>query len=382
MVSKGYEKQIVNECGFGKILHFCSMDAPRIALVEFGGSHDECLLTQVLALKQVNASLLLVCDEAIKNRNPEIVAMVDEVYLVKTTGKAIGDLKTMKLLVNFLQNRGIQKVVFNTAQGGHVRNLALLMPKHITCYGIIHTIKKFNESFTQKIIHKAIKHYLVLSDDLLPRVKQQKNLVIQSFYPVDFPETTIVSTKTEGEIWVTIPGGVETRRKDLSSCADLIEQSPKNVRFIFLGKTDETRPDAAEFLAELKERNLLDRISIYTDFVPHDTFFGTLNQSDFLLPLIHPQTPSSNEYIKNQISGSFTLSFGLKIPLLIHEAYATEGDLQKAAFFYREFNFGEQLELAIKNREAKKLEIEGVEKWKSSYQQEHFLKFIGLAKIN
>ncbi len=358
------------------------MEAPRIALVEFGGSHDECLLTQVLALKQINASILLVCDEAIKNRNPEIVALVDEVYLVKTTGKAIGDLKTMKLLVRFLKAWGIQKVIFNTAQGGHVRNLALLMPKQIQCYGIIHTIKKFNESFTQKVIHKAIKHYLVLSDDLLPRVKHQKNLTIQSFYPVDFPKTDFISTKKEGEIWITIPGGVETRRKDLSSCADLIEQSPKNVTFIFLGKTDESREDAQEFLTELQSRNLIDRVSIYADFVPHKTFFSILHQSDFLLPLIHPHTPSSNEYIKNQISGSFTLSFGLKIPLLIHEAYSTERDLQQSAFFYREFNFGEQLEVAMQNREQKKQEIEGVEKWKPEVQHSQFLSFLGLSNLN
>jgi len=358
------------------------MDDPRIALIEFGGSHDECLLTQVYALKQVNAYIVLVCDEAIKNRNPEIVAMVDDIYLVKTTGKAIGDLKTMKLLVNFLVSQNIQKVVFNTAQGGHVRNLALLMPKHISCYGIIHTIKKFNESFTQKIIHKAIKHYLVLSDDLLPRVKQQKNLTIQSFYPVDFTKTVTHSTKKEGDVWVTIPGGVETRRKDLSSCADLIEQSPPNVRFIFLGKTDETREDAKVFLEELKGRNILDRVSIYTEFVPHETFFNVLNETDFLLPLIHPHTPSSNEYIKNQISGSFNLSFGLKIPLLIHEAYSGEQDLQQSAFFYREFNFGEQLQCAIQNRELKKQEISSVEKWKSDYQQKLYVKFLGLPTKN
>ncbi len=87
---------------------------------------------------------------------------------------------------------------------------------------------------------------------------------------------------------------------------------------------------------------------------------------------------NQDEYIVNQISGSFSLSFGLKIPLLIHEAYQSEDDLQKSAFFYTVENFRKKLETAIENHPNKVVEIDSVEKWKSSFQQLNFLRFIEL----
>ncbi len=189
------------------------MNTVKIALVEIAGSHDECMLTQINALRSMDTEIHLICDKRVLKRNRELFSAIPNQFEVNTTGAAFGDFRLMKSIVRYLKANNIQKVVFNTAQGGHVRNLALLIPKSIECYGIIHTIRKFNDSFTQKIIHRAIKDYAVLSDDLLKRITPNPQLHIRSFYPIDFPKVESKVDKQEDRIWIAIPGGVETRRK-------------------------------------------------------------------------------------------------------------------------------------------------------------------------
>lgn len=354
------------------------MKQQRVALVEFAGSHDECLLTQMEALHAVGVEMVLVTNQRLLDRNPAWKEYFKTVYFVEPTGKAIGDWRLMRQLVQFLKEQQVTKVVFNTAQGGHIRNLALLLPKQIQCYGIIHTIRKFQGSFTQKIIHRAIKKYVVLSDDLLERIVPPKGINVGSFYPISFPQSTSTSEKPEGQIWITITGGVENRRKDLHSVIDFIRNTPEHIQFIFLGKTDLQHPDAQAFLATIVSEGLSERIRYYTEFVDQTTFDGVLKQTDFLLPLIHPHTPSADQYINNQISGSFTIAFGYHIPLLIHEAYQTEEDLRVSAHFYQLNTFSEQLTAAITDHTALVRRIAQEEKWTKSYQYANYVSFLDI----
>lgn len=354
------------------------MERKRIALVEFGGSHDECLLTQMTALEKVDAEVILVTNQAICDRNPHFRRYCSEVYFIEPTGKAVTDFLLMRQLVKFLKKRDVRKVVFNTAQGGHIRNLALLMPKSITCYGIIHTLRKFQGSTTQKIIHRAVKKYLVLSDDLLDRIDQPAGITIQSFYPIVFPHCVIVPEKPEGTMRITITGGVENRRKDLDRAIEFIGKAPDNVQFVFLGKTDPDHPDARSFLDQLTAKQLENRVTYFTRFVDHSLFDAVLKETDLLLPLIHPGTPSAGQYISNQISGAFTIAFGYRIPLLIHEAYQTEKDLRLSAHFYKENTFPAELQVALARREHISANIAGVPKWQIAFQEEKFMRFLGL----
>ncbi|MBI3237871.1 MAG: hypothetical protein HYZ43_03350 [Flavobacteriia bacterium] len=352
------------------------MKQVTIALVEFGGSHDECILTQLEALQLVNATVILVTNEQLYNRNPHWHALVHDVYFIEPTGKALKDVALMRRLVKFLKENSVSKVVFNTAQGGHVRNLSFLLPKSIQAYGIIHTIRKFQGSFTQKIIHRKIKRYVVLSDDLLKQVQIPNGISVESFYPVSFPNFNQSVEKLAGEQWITITGGVENRRKDLDAVIGFIQVSDPGVRFVFLGKTDPNHSDAQAFLQAIESQGLMDRVRYFTDFVDHATFDAYLQQTDFLLPLIHPNTPSANEYINHQISGAFTIAFGYKIPLLIHEAYHSEHDLAISAAFYQPSQFSEALQTAFSIHEHLHRQIEQEEKWTKTFQYRNYLRFL------
>jgi hypothetical protein len=91
----------------------------------------------------------------------------------------------------------------------------------------------------------------------------------------------------------------------------------------------------------LKKYNLVNRVKLYDSFVSQEEFDAQLKQTDVLLPLVHPDTPSADQYFKNQISGAVNVGFGYGVPLLIHSAYKNVNELQKRALFYDLNNFSD-----------------------------------------
>lgn len=349
----------------------------KVALIEIGGSHEECMLTQMIALKSINASITLICTPEIKARNPHFEKYVDAILVVDFTQKAWPDFKLILGINHFLKSNGFQKAVLNTAQGGHIRNLCLTAPKSVEFIGIIHTIRKFQGSFTQKIIHRKIKKYLLLSDFLLAKITIPKKLKVESFYPLDYPGFDLKITKRPSETWITIVGGVENRRKDLTGFLSMLEKTRnKNIKFVFLGKSDENKEEVLKFKAQIQSMNLSNQVITFKDFIAPDLFNAYLQESDFLCPLIHPETQSAEQYISNQISGAFNLAYSYQIPLLIHESYNEIEDLQHSSVFYNLSNFDAILTNAIENRGEIVAKITAVEKWKKQYQQEKFIEFI------
>lgn len=268
-------------------------------------------------------------------------------------------------------------MIINTAQGGHIRNLCLTAPKGIEFIGIIHTIRKFQGSFTQKMIHRKIRKYLVLSDFLLEKITPPKGIRVQSFYPLEYERFNLELEKDSQETWITIVGGVESRRKDLEGFAAMVQSvQDRKLKFIFLGKSDENKEEVINFKQKMKEIDLLDQFVFFDDFIAPDLFDAYLSRTDFLCPLIHPETPSAEQYISNQISGAFNLAYSYRIPLLIHQEYESVEDLKRSAFFYKPDTFQQTLVNAIACRSEKIREIESVKKWNKDFQREQFLSFV------
>lgn len=353
------------------------MEQIKIALVEIGDSHDECMFAQLNALQSIHVKIYLIAHKNVAKRLSEQYDF-KEVLIIETTGSAFGDLKKMKQISCFLKEHSIKKVVFNTAQGGHIRNLRFMISKNIECYGIIHTIKKFNQSKTQRVIHKLIKRYAVLSDILVEGINTEFKTKVASYYPIEFPEFGSYFEKTKDEIWITIPGGIESRRKDLSALPKMIEQTPDNVKFIFAGKSDLSRPELQELLKQLNKNGLISKIKYFEEHLSNESFYQIIHSSDLLMPLIHPNTPSAEEYPYNQISGSFNLAFGFRKPLLMHLAFSHLEDLRLSANFYEIESFGEDLQLALQNSTNKIAEITEQEKWDISFQRTNYLRFLEL----
>jgi len=311
-----------------------------VALVEIGGSHDECLLTQIHALKEAGCRVLLACTQELRERNPHFEQWIDNYCIVDLLGPKRKERKEMRRLLCWMKTEGVSRAVLNTAQGGAIRKLcvmALFSPIEFT--GILHTTRKLQGSFTQKIIHRKIKKYFFLSEYLLSQVQAPKGGKLDYFYPIVFQEQ--LPKQIHQGLKIAIIGGVERRRKDIDGFCTWLEELDERIQFTFLGYSNPTHPDVLFLEEKLKVLGKTGQVQLFHHFVDHPTFNEHLAESDWILPLVHPDTPSADQYFKNQISGAMTVAFAYQIPLLIHESYANITEMQAAACYYSLENFAD-----------------------------------------
>lgn len=349
----------------------------NIALVELGGSHDECLLSQFMALKNKGFHLTFVGTKDVWDRNPSWRPFVDQFHEIVFTGKAFPDFRLMLDLNAFFDKNKISKVVLNTAQGAHIRNLCLTSSRKTEFIGIIHTLRKFEGSFTQRLITRKIKKYIVLNDYFLPRIVKPKGVSIVSFYPLRFPHYETEVEKKPDEIWITIIGGVENRRKDLNGSIALMKSMEKeNVRFIFLGKSTIESSEFHAFEMEIEQKKLKEKVIFFDHFVPAELFDAYLRKTDLIWPMVHPNTPSADQYLRNQISGAMNVAFGYKIPLLVHQDYIKQWEDFWCAIPYSENDFAKSFQAGKKNIEMIRARLQEHEKFSPEFQEEKYMAFL------
>lgn len=348
-------------------------DPPKIALLELFASHDECLLTQMIALKKQGCEVHLICPPELLERNPHFAEWISEHLLVEMRGSKGDQRREVARIWHWIKSKDIEKVVLNTAQGGMIRSLCwkALFSK-IEFIGILHTTRKLEGSFTQKLIHWKVKKYLFLSAYLLSKVKAPKGLKLDYFYPIDFPVR--VSPMAHEGMRLAIIGGVERRRKDLDGFCKMLQTSDEDTHFTFLGYSNPQHEDVLWLKEELQRIGRQKQVTIFERFVDHQAFAEELSTSDWILPLVHPHTPSADQYFKNQISGAMTAAFGYKIPMLIHEAYTHIPEMQPVAAYYTGENFYSILRAS--NPEKLKEGMTNLETCTPQVQQERFSDFV------
>lgn len=348
----------------------------RVAIVEIGGSHDECILSQLVSLKEAGAWVVLCGTKDILEKNSTFKKYLDSFHEVTLPKSAIGDFLEMVRLNRWFKKNKIDRVIANTAQGGHIRNLCITSSPKIQFFGFIHTIKMLESSFTQSIISKKIKDYFVLNDTLKRYSKKTKNRNVYSFYPLNYPHFNLTIPKPENEFWIAIIGGVESRRKDLNGFIELAKLTPKNVHFHFLGKSKLETDEVHQFLKEINENKLSNRIKLFDNFLTEEAFDGYLQKTDAIFPLVHPYTPSADEYFKRQISGAINIAFSYKIPMLIHENYQDWEDFKDGVIFYNLSNFGERFSTFQTSVLTLKNQLIANPKFSAEFQNKHFAKII------
>lgn len=352
------------------------MTKVKVAIVEIGGSHDECILSQVLALKEKGCYVVFCGTLEIYQRNALFQDLFDEFHEIIFPKTMLGDFRTMRQLSKWFVKNDVFKVIANTAQGGHIRNLVLTSSRKIEFYGIVHTIKMFSGSFTQWLISRKMKRFFVLNDTLLDKIPVQKGRDINSFYPLDYPSFNMQLDKGLDERWMVIIGGVENRRKDLTGFIDIAKNAPLNVKFIFLGKTDPSREETKAFLDKLNENSLQNTVLTFDYFIDQELFDAYLKKADGILPLVHPTTPSATEYFNRQISGALNIAFSYHIPLFVHDEYKNWEDFRTGVHFYHMKNCQQQLIEFILELPRLKLEMEANPKFDKQAQRTKFAQIV------
>lgn len=292
----------------------------KIALVELGGSHDECLYSQVKILRTIpDCHVTLICTEDLLP-NVQGFDGLDHIECVSIE-RGLKKWKAIYKLAKYCRRENFSRIIFNTAQGKPVKNLLRFsLGKQTKCYGIIHDINKLKGSLSQKSITRKIERYFILNEYLKNQIPA--HIPHATFYPIFFPSYSYEKvSKAKDDIWICIPGQVELKRRDYAALFNSIRAVgiAKHIKFLLLGRYGHAHGDGDYVLEQIADLGLEDNMMIWESFVPVCTFHSMLYNSDYVMPLIH-QGDESGDLYENQISGAFNLALGYKKPMIVEES--------------------------------------------------------------
>jgi hypothetical protein len=309
----------------------------KAVLIEIGGSHTECLYSQILFLKNADFKVNIICSTNLKSK------ILDFNTYLSVHDYSFGinqgnDWKNLIELKRYLINNRYDKVIFNTSSGNLIRNLLTFhFPKDLEFIGVIHDINKLTQSFTQKLINRKIKKYFVLNDYILDTFLSKDRLSVESFYPIfhqNINKTPL--SKPNGEFWICIPGSVEYERRDYLGLLKNLENENinDNIKFILLGTSKHFNSDAEDVKKRVHKLKIREHFLFFDNYIPDNEYQVFIEKSDVIMPLIHESHPMFKEINGFKISGSFNLAFAHKKPILCEESLNKFEDFKENGVFY------------------------------------------------
>ena len=309
----------------------------NILIFEHTTSHGVLLYSQIKFLEKYGHSIHLWI-----NKNSDTTDL--KLASLTLIDLAHSKFKIFYSLFRYLKSEKIDVIIFNTAHGLFIRDLSIwLLFTRVKAYGILHQADKVIYSFTQKIISLKIKHYYVLNDFVLAWLNRNflsEKIKFNSFYPIYFPERFYTKKEPHKSIIFCIPGAIEPERKDYIILINYLNRFSSEVdtriKFKLLG---DISSDKGKQLHKLIIDNKVENWFITFDsFLSNDIFFKELNNSDFIIPLIHPSGKHFKAFYETGISFAFSLAFAVKKPLLIHNQFKVNEEYKNVSVFYDEKN--------------------------------------------
>lgn len=289
----------------------------NIALIEYGGSHVECMYFQLFALRNNGYSVFLICNKSLVDRFPD-TTLFEDILLLNDAGKDVPLKKKLSDILKirkFIKKNNINSTVTNTLECRILTFLFLVpMANCKNNIGIIHYSKYIVKSSTFKWFYRRIKKIFFLSDHLLRNIGEiPQRLTISTFYPIYFPEyNDFPVEKPDGEFWVCTPGNAWQGNRDaLSLIKDMHKTKLNgNVKILFLGGIDLPTKD------EIDKLESTSNIFIYGAFMPQNVLDAYLKKSDVIIPLIHHDL-DNRRYGEKRISGTYNLAYAYQKPMLL-----------------------------------------------------------------
>ena len=309
----------------------------NVLIFEHTSSHSVLLYSQIQFLAKYGHSIHLWI-----NRNSDTTDL--KLASITLINLAHSKFKIFYSLFRYLKTERIDVIIFNTAHGLFIRDLSiLLLFSRVKAYGILHQADKVINSFTQKIILLKIKHYYVLNDFVLEWLNRNcitEKIKFNSFYPIYFPEKFNTKKEPHKSIIFCIPGAIEPERKDYIFLIEYLNrfssEMDARIKFKLLG---DISSDGGKQLNKILIENKVEKWFITFDsFLSNDRFFEELINSDFVFPLIHPSGKYFKAFYETGISFAFSLAFGVKKPLLLHNQFRLNEEYKNVSVFYNEEN--------------------------------------------
>ena len=340
----------------------------KIAIIEAGDFHDECLHSQIQFLKRDDIEVTLFCNSKLKERINDLPDVKEIVYL-DLSGKIKKYKSWYQTWRHIVKNR-FSKVIFNSAESNIYKLIRFPFPKSIELIGVIHNAHNLQNKPKQKFISKRLHKYLTLNDFVTENIQKEKltHLKVNSFYPIFFPSFESSLIKPSEKIWITVPGVIDLNKRDYRSFKDL--KIPKEVKIIFLGRASTS--EGKQFIEDARSYPSADQFVFFNSFIPNALFYDYIKQSDYILPLIHPGNDFFERFLKYKITGTYNLAFGYKKTLLVERSFSEIEDFKENAIFYDHNNMQEIFQ-KIKNPKKNTYQHP---KWDFDIQKENYLNFI------
>ncbi len=349
----------------------------KIALIELTTYHEECLYSQLKFLTDANFSVTLILNpkNAQNTDNYDVNLKNIKLFDPREASYFTKRLTNWFSLYQYIIRNSFDIVIFNTASSNkETIALSYFLPKRIAQYGIIHNLRKLNQSTSQKIVSKKLKKYYVLSDFLVNSVEiDDKSLQLRSFYPIFFPKYRQQKTiEKNGDFWICIPGELNYNRRDYDTVLSALAKIDKikKIKIIILGKLDKARPASISFLQKVEELGLEKNIICFSGFIENEVFHAYIKESDFIMA---PVSVTEKNYLKYKITGAYNLAFAYKKPLICPQELSIIPDLKVNSYFYENCDSLADLFNSIKNSSLDKIQLYQDEKWQFEVQQERYL---------
>lgn len=352
----------------------------KIAILELGKYHEECLYSQLKFLTNANYLVTLISNpknaENIESYNLPIDKLLyfdprDNTSIFKRVLKGFS-------LYQFIKKESFEKIVFNTASSNkETICFAFFLPKKVKRFGTIHNLKKLNKSFSQKIISKKLKNYYVLNDFLKTSCKIEDTTIrLSSYYPIFFPKYDSTETiNKNGDYWICIPGELNYNRRDY----DIVIKSLKllknieNLKIILLGKMNPKKQETIKFLGQIKELRLEKYFVFFNGFIENDIFHTYIKKSDFVLA---PVSVNEKNYLNYKITGAYNLAFAYQKPLICPAELKIIPDLLENSYFYTNSDDLAKLLTSINSGGLVQKQLYASSKWGFQTQQKKYLQFL------
>ena len=312
-------------------------------LLELGGSHTECLHTQIHFLAEAGYRVYMICDAVVWSQIEEKDRLAGSMILDVKRG-FFARLAMAVKIHRYMYKHEISYMVVNTTENTIVRNIFLLpFFRKVNCTCLIHNGRKFISSLSLRlIILRKVKKFFVLGEFIKQTITSavaRRSYRLEVFYPMYFPKMNDVSTieKNDDDFWITIPGNVESSRRDYLNLLKALKQEAlhPSIKIILLGKCiPELDPEIRKMIDEtgLEGKQL---ITFGREFISNDLFHSYIRRTDLILPLLYPASNNQPAFYGNyRISGAYNLSFAYKIPMLMECSMSDCNDFQGCSFFY------------------------------------------------
>lgn len=306
----------------------------KTLIVEFSAWHDECLYTTCMLLKSSGHYVCLALNEDLRTRIGESFNTVcDEVRFYPFKKGARGGIAVLRLYY-YLLKHAFTYFYLNSAQGSVPWKFFLLpIPKRIKIAGTLHNIKKLRKSIGQKFITHRINGYVLLSDLLVNHYNEYCRKPAVAVYPIFYPQYPVHHiSKKETDIWITIPGAVSFERRDYRALFQQKSAYSPHIKFIILGNRN--KADGKTVCEEILKRGMQNNFIFFDGYVPEDEFYSYIMQSDFIMPLVHPNRYGLGKYVNEKISGTYNLAIAYRKPMLCPREMEVYEDFGDSAIFY------------------------------------------------